>query len=193
MDVEEVKKFHHDFLDEHEHDHKISGLVFYIVNDEGKTAFLHCFEAPTEVLMQYIKDLKAYKGAQPLLVNPRICSFTEEVPREYSLWGFRVVHMHSDQDDVPEDLAKAVFETLKNYLELGRELQAMEDDRAYDYVSTSESRQFLGRVPTVERINAYTKSTDLFSLEEYLELYDKPIDFTLESELVWPVEPFLKY
>jgi hypothetical protein len=48
-------------------------------------------------------------------------------------------------------------------------------------------------VPTSERLQAYSSCDELCSVREWLDIFDSPIDFTLESELVWPVEPNLTY
>jgi hypothetical protein len=85
--------------------------------------------------------------------------------------------------------------------------------------NSTASKQLLARVPLGWKLDAMTQSDDMCTPEEYLAIYDRPIDFTLgitpycryrffclstityfvwrfmitESERVWPVEPFLKY
>lgn len=54
--------------------------------------------------------------------------------------------------------------------------------------------QLLGRLPaSTEYISALCNLEVLMNSDEYLELFDKPSHYVLESERVWPVEPFLKY
>jgi len=69
----------------------------------------------------------------------------------------------------------------------------MSEEKALDYLSNNSSKQFLNRLPSAERIVAYSAIDDLSSIDEFLEVYDSPIELTLESEKVWPVEPFLRY
>lgn len=135
----------------------------------------------------------------PLLKSSSILSFSEEVPREFHIWAFR--HMKLPSDDfassgmnLQKDGLKLCFETVKNMLELGRDLSNLTEERAIDYIQTSVARQLTMKLPSAERLIAYihTLHTDLCTLEEWLEIYDTPIEFTLENEKVWPVEPFLK-
>jgi len=48
-------------------------------------------------------------------------------------------------------------------------------------------------LPSQEVCAALGKSKEVQTLEEYLELYDAPIGVSLESELVWPLQPFVQY
>ncbi len=71
--------------------------------------------------------------------------------------------------------------------------QAMSDSKAQEYMLFGSTRQFMQRIPSPAQLLLFSTCDDLCSIKEYLEIYDTPIDFTLESEKVWPVEPFLKY
>lgn len=97
-----------------------------------------------------------------------------------------------DEWQLPKDTLKVVFESVKNLLELGRELTSMSEEKAIDYIQTSTSRQLTSKLPSSERLCSYLTLNELCSIEEWLEIYDRPVHFTLESEKVWPVEPYLK-
>ena len=49
-----------------------------------------------------------------------------------------------------------------------------------------------GDLPTQEIIAAMSKSSAIQSLGEFLEVYDAPINVALESEKVWPLQPFVQ-
>ena len=99
------------------------------------------------------------------LKNPKICSFTEEVPREYNIWGVRAVRLAADEWSNPKEWLKTVFESLKNLLELGRELVGLQEEKAADFIVNSTSRQLLNRIPSFERIQAFSTLDDLFNIQ----------------------------
>lgn len=136
----------------------------------------------------------------PLLRSSAILSFTEEIPREYHIWAFRSLRLANTQEEMNvtqlvKDPLKSVFETTKNLIDIARDLHAMNEEKSIDYIQTSTTRQLTSKIPTSEKILTYLHhlSADyLCNLEEWLGIYDTPIEFTLENEKVWPVEPFLK-
>jgi hypothetical protein len=162
------------------------------------------------------------RGGVPLLRNSKVLSFVEEVPREFHVWAFRSLRVspseefpagpapNSDDKDsssnpnggllVPiphldRDGLKLVFEVLRNLLELGRSVSATAEDKAVEYLQASVAKQLLGRLPPQEKLHAFLHQMheDIPSIPEWLDIFDTPVELTLESEKVWPVEPFLKY
>jgi len=160
----------------------------------NRKAVVHVFEAPTPILFDYLRMLKAGASTN-FLKNARICSLTEEIPREFPVWGFRVLSQPEEEFVVPDNWLECIFQTLQGFLELGREVSGKTDpQQAQKYLETGQlSRTVAAQLPHVERIQGFVKCTDLCSVDQYLEIYDTPIEFTLEGELVWPVEPFLRY
>lgn len=139
--------------------------------------------------------------SSPLLLSSALLSFSEEVPREFHMWAFRSMRLPVDDFassplglQLARDAVPVVFDSVRLMLELGRDLAGMTEEKAIDLVQTSQARALTTRLPTAERIKAYLHSCDeLASIREWLNIYDTPIEFTLENEKVWPVEPFLKY
>jgi len=135
----------------------------------------------------------------PLLKRCAILSFTEEVPREYHIWATRSMRPQPEESSelaqkLNKEPLRIMFETLKNMLELGRDLAPMNEEKAIDFIQTSTSKQLSLKLPSTERLAAFLDRVDeLCTITEWLEIYDTPIEFTLENEKVWPVEPFLKY
>lgn len=169
---------------------RLTGVLLCI----NRKCIVHCLEAPTSTLFEYVRSLKE-KSPSNILKNTRICSFTEEVPREYPVWGFRVLGQPEDIFDLPKNWLAFIFETLQAFLELGREVAGKTDPKAaVAYLNNGGiSRGVMVKLPTLERIQGFAKCPDLCTPDEYLDIYDTPIEFTLEGELVWPVEPFLRY
>jgi hypothetical protein len=179
------------FLEQYtnEKDVRITGVLF----NPAKYGVSVLMEAPTAVLMQLLRWMKE-DSEYNIYTNARVLSLTEEVTREYSSWALRAVpDLPRDEFAAPKDWLLEVFETLKGFLELGRELKEMSTAEAVEHVRTSEDFARSTRIPGVDKIRGYAKCTDLCSVEEYLGIYDVPVECTLEGELIWPVDPSLKY
>ena len=46
---------------------------------------------------------------------------------------------------------------------------------------------------SVEHVTALCAVALAMTVDEYLAEFDSPVQYTLESELTWPMEPFIKY
>ena len=46
---------------------------------------------------------------------------------------------------------------------------------------------------SVEHVTALCAVSLAMTVDEYLAEFDSPVQYTLESELTWPMEPFIKY
>ena len=218
--LDDLTKYHLEFFKSFpEKENRATGALFMLNNG----AAIHLLEAPTKVLFALLRALRkdgsnssggtgSAPSPPPVLKNARICSFSEEVPREYKVWAARQLKVPDEEEfQPPKDWLKAAFTLLKSFLELGREVQSMSDEKAVDYLQKNESKQFMARVPSVQHVLAYAQCDEICAIDEFLGIYDKRIDFILgavlslvcqlrcsllfaipESEKVWPVEPFLK-
>jgi hypothetical protein len=132
--------------------------------------------------------------SDPLFVNISVASFNEEVVREFPIWTCRPVAIPSEVDDEEaevkiDNLLLYTFGMYRELLELGRE-SAANNGRQKEYLRNNKP-QILQRFPSPERVTAVIKEEDVFSLKDYLEVYDAPINVTLASETVWPAESFV--
>jgi hypothetical protein len=173
---------------------KISGILFHINN----SAFSLLLESTTNTILQYLRHITALSSLSPSLLNPlqiKVISFTEESPREFSIFAGRSIRLPADEFVSPKDWLRFTFESLRNLLELARELQhvGQSEEKQVEFIQNNNSKGLLARIPTAERIVGYLTCEDLCSPQEFLELFDSPVEFVLESERVWPSEPFLKY
>jgi len=127
----------------------------------------------------------------------RVCALSEEVPREFRVFAVRA-HRGADEDDFTapnaNDWLRFVFGTLRCLLELGREVASMADEKSQEnFLASNKSAQVMTRIPSLARVRSFGSCPDMCSVDEYLETFDTPVDFTLESEKVWPVESPLRF
>jgi hypothetical protein len=169
---------------------QITGLLFGI-NDR---AMLHILEGSTDAIMHILRRLNDEDG-RALLSTTKICHFSEEIPREFPVYVFREckVPTGDNESSTPKDFLHAVFTLYRSLLEIAHQQQSKSKDQAADYLCNSNVQKYVKLIPTVERIHAFTTCRDMCSINGFLEIFDAPIDLTLENELVFPAEPFLKF
>jgi hypothetical protein len=182
-----LAEFHQSFISSRPSDVQppITGLFFHI-NQSSMTVLLEC---STACILDYLKQLASSGVSQA-----KILSFNEECPREFGVWCSRIIRIPVDEEfQNQKDLIRFTFETLRNLLELGREAAALSgsEEKQLDFLLNSQSKQLIQRVPTAERIAGYMTCEELFDIESFLESFDAPVEFELESEKVWPIEPAL--
>jgi len=185
--LDDIQRFHKDvFSSFSDNESRATGILLTINN----VCMVHLVEAPTKVLLALLRALSKEKV---MFKNARVCSFSEELPREYRVWAARSTKT-AEEEVLPKDWSRVIFGTLKGLLELAREvLPSMSEEKSVEFLATSTTKGVMSRMPSAQRVLSFAHCEDLCSVPEFLDIYDKPIDFTLESEKVWPVEPFLKY
>lgn len=186
--TEEITRFYNEFSSHHR-DTAFTGVMFILNNQ----AVLQLVESSTETLNTLLRTLQNPPNRKPLFKRCRVCSFTEEMPREFRSWSIRSLRQPNEEMNPLQDWTKVTFDLLRHLLEMGREIVSMPEEKAIEFITTSQSKQFLARIPSAERVLAVCGQEDIYTIDEYLEAFDAPIDHVLESERVWPVDPFLRY
>ncbi len=110
------------------------------------------------------------------------------------------------EDFTKIDPNQLLLDCVRSAINLGRLLSlAAEPDQAQECFQkgtlppaaippTGKAPSLLGALPaSTEYLAFLTQFKMLMTCNEYLEMYATPVRFTLPSEQVWPVEPFLKY
>ncbi len=160
------------------------------------TALAAVLEAPTNVIRELIRLLAEMElDPKGLLVRPKVCTLTEEVPREFPAFGFRSFKAAQDDFQAPANMVKPVSEMyIKAFLEAGRSTSAssLTEEKAVETLERSQQRN-LHIMPTVEKIVAFQACEDICTPTEWMAIFETPMNLVLESDVEWPVEPWLKY
>eukprot|EP01083_Nonionella_stella_P041110 111499_1 len=196
--LEEVKEFHNVFLEKNRRDDDIKDSItggLYIINRE---VFVHVFESTPKIVQLMLCQLREKVEQEELLVSSRICTMMQEVVREFPFWKMREITSarEADADYGAAELVNTLFDSIKMLIELGRTLkgtQEKENTQAATRLFFSSRRDLLARIPNQDRIEFYLGQEELCSVEEFCELFHDAVEFELESELSWPIEPPLVY
>jgi len=173
--------------------------VWRRVIDEGEadyTGLLLCFsqcfvgvvEAQTSTLLTFLRELCALPKGERLFSKVRIISSTEDVPsRAYTQWmtaffkGDDVGKPTPLEDEVLVDRASDVNLGL---IKLGKTLADMSQKELETALGSLETA-FL-ELPAVSTVLGLVTHSSVPDLEEYLDIFDTPVDIDLDSEQIWP-------
>ena len=110
----------------------------------------------------------------------------------------------AEHDDFTRvDPGNLVFDACMAVLSVGQSLSLTEDPQvAQDCFQRGlvpgqaggKGQSLLGKLPASnEYFNALCSCPPLMTVPEYLQEFDTPVHYVLESEKTWPIEPFIKY
>jgi len=168
----------------------VTGILLLV----NTSALASVIEAPADVLRALILSLAniAASGA-PFLTAVKVSAFSEEVPREFPTWAARATKAAVDEFTGAANMTKVVFDVYRHILELGRDCAAQPPEKQIEYLEKSQARQFINHVPTAEKIAAFGACDEIPTPAEWVAIFETPIDLTLDSDVTWPAEPWLKY
>lgn len=162
VSADDVAEFHEQLTRRWSSTSLVTGALLII---SGQVA-VHILEAPTPLLFEFLRCFLDDEEGDKILKNCRICSLTEEVPREFPVWGTRSVEVAKEEFQAPAIWLQSIFETHKNLLEMGHELASMEDGKALAYLQNADSRHFLQRIPSPDKIKAFKECEQLCTVAE---------------------------
>jgi len=132
-------------------------------------------EGPPTSIMYTLRELG--KDAGPMTDVSVVCSVEDCPDQCFSGWKCKSTSF-SDPDLHMDDLVYASYDIYSSLVNIGK--------KSIDIEESSD-------VPSLEKIAAMCKHADISSIEDWLDMYDSPISVTLESENIWPLQPFVQY
>lgn len=191
QNVDHHKAFFTKLVDKIHLEGDITGLVLAY-----PTCLAAIFEAKTGILLQVLRDLQSTPAADSKISAARIICCTEDIPARvfHSMHMGWVASLSNADSSEGLDSASAV--------KAGADLNAFLRKVGSSFVGLSESElrkrlfsleSYHDEVPPPEQLLALTATEDAPTIEEFLELFDAPINVDLDSEKVWPMPTSLKY
>lgn len=149
-------------------------------------ATIHLIQSNSEKMFRFLHALvneKDQHGMWPI----RILLSTDNVPPDtikfYDITQIDSLKQDSFTANVPIEVS--IAEVYNAFLSLIETLSSMTDLKRGDAMSNllREYNQFL---PAAFRVLGFAENADLTSIEEYLDIYDTPINWTPLVEVIWP-------
>lgn len=187
----QVCDLHAQFLTDIEAD--VSGLMLL-----QATTFINLIEATPDVINALLRHIQLQTESPTACVSSvRIVACSEDCPNPaFVSWSYRSITMPAEPgvDLDKEDIVTSSFEVYSKLVKLGQQLTDADLPQADIPAALDNLRQrFPQFLPSNERVQAFTASPKVTSLNEYLDIFDAPVDVVFESERVWPAPPPLSY
>jgi len=174
------------------------GAITGFMASVNQAAIATVLEAPMSVLKKMIETLAEDEIDPKGMLRCKICLLVEEVPREFPVFVVRSHRMAVPDEFTPSgpDLLRPVYELYRAILNICRDSSlsgAHDDRRLQDLMDRFAATAFKTCSLSLEKIQAIMGSEDICTPVEWLSIFDAPLNFVLESEVVWPAEPWLQY
>ena len=179
---------------------KISGLLML-----QNGVAMNFIEGEQDDVTEYLKEAhQLFSGAHSVVSGVRIVTLLEDVPARSFPFGWRwrsvVTAKEQDVDLEGEGIPTASFDAYERLRQLGVHLTAMKEkddisEAAYDKeLDPANLRHRLSDYLTsAERCAAFTETTKLPSMDEFIRIYGGSTMVVPEKERVWPMQEDLRY
>jgi hypothetical protein len=147
---------------------------------------IHLIQSNSEKMFEYLRTLVKDKDAHGMWPIKVLIS-TDNVPPD-TIKFYEVTQIDSMKQDffsanVPIEIS--ISEVYNSLLVLSENFSAMGDVRRADAMQNL-LREHFKFLPADFRVLGFAENPELTTLEEYLEIYDSPIDWTPVIESLWP-------
>ncbi|XP_065898692.1 testis-expressed protein 47-like [Dysidea avara] len=152
---------------------------------------LHLVEAPSELLMDVVKDLEKQGKEKAMLVETKILIFATNIKmRFYGHWCHRVLNLPTlakgDSYQTNNPVHETVVSNVENLYILGQRLGKMpqlEQKKTLDNLPEKLPELLLQQ----DVLEYFLAQSELMHPTEFIQLYGKLPQVTLDGETIWPV------
>ena len=192
QDAEAVSELFQDAFEAEEGEAGGSQSGYLLVYPEACVAVL---EGPGGLLTRAVRRLQAaVAGGDGPVAQWVVVAATEDIPyRRFSGWLKSFIKSGGQGEEVYDDNDKAEVcaekssEVNLDLLEFGRKLSGMSAHEVEHVTHKPKVRQDLARLlPTANTLTGLVESTVITTLDEFCDIFDRPVDIVLDDELAWP-------
>lgn len=160
---------------------------------------IHILEGSSKYLYEHINWVRATMLAKitPLL-NVNIIGFSEQNPgRFYQFWASRAIGVQTTGEEYDEkaNVEELSWTVYNNLCQMGPKLaQVLGTNRQPNSNALAAALKSTSRelIPSTELL-VFLAGSRFTSIEEYISMYNEPMDIVLDNELVWPCPPELSF
>uniref|UniRef100_A0A7S0RUF1 BLUF domain-containing protein n=1 Tax=Pyramimonas obovata TaxID=1411642 RepID=A0A7S0RUF1_9CHLO len=186
-DKEALQAFHEQIFassrPEDKPDHTGMLLVF-------PNCFVHVIETQTKHILSFLRELSKISAADRPYGGMRIISSTEDIPaRVFSQWfcTFCTAPTQDKYETIQkEELVTCASDINLKFIKFGKQLSEMSEKEVQS--AMQDLRAAYVELPTTNQVVGLILSDEPPTLEEFMDIYDCPIDIDLDSENVWPMQ-----
>jgi len=153
-----------------------------LVQDNTLFSILECHVEDMFPILRAVNKMKCIKSAN-IIANSEDCP-----SRLFPEWQHTAVSLEKESevelDEEFVDSPTCGYDVYKRMLEFSESLSSAAD------IATSDK---IALLPSAGRVEAYASTGMLSTLQEFLDDFDAPQAYRLESEVVWPMESTVPY
>lgn len=171
-----------------QHSEPMTGLLLVYMKH-----LIHVIEASSDMIREVMRDIETcQKGQDGFLEQAKILVISHDINnRLYQQWNFRTLDIQAARMEAyesSEGADKIIIDMLSQMLKLGNKL-SITPKVAFKSALDSLHEKFPDLLPQQGHIHFLMEENDSSMIlpDEYLNMYDKPYDVVLESEMVWPL------
>lgn len=147
---------------------------------------IHLLQSNSEKMFQFLRSLNTEKSTHGMWPIRILISTDNVAPDTVTFYDVaQIDSMKQDFFSANAQIEVSVAEVYNAFLALSEQLSAMTDLRRTDAMQNL-LREHFKYLPADFRVLGFAENTDLTLLEEYLDIYDSPIDWTPLLETIWP-------
>jgi len=162
---------------------QLTGLLMMLPN-----GWVQTIEGPGADVVPYLHAMRAQMSGSGMLAKAVVIAAQEDIRgRYFPSWAYKSASaQRSNYAEVETEaqLAAVVSDLAIGMLKIGKKLKEGKDVSILD----SWESHFSDSMPSNERVDQLLDLSELPQLDGFLELYEIPVDMTMESDRVWPPE-----
>jgi hypothetical protein len=154
----------------------------------GLSTFLATFvEASPTVLEHMYETLIEHEQFVSVFEDIRVIAYADDIPkRTYSSFVTKDVAPATSEAQIDEEnVNQALSDFFTNLIQLGETMAGKRDAQLASFLETMKST-CVHLLPTGELLRQIFITDTIVDIEEFVDAFVRPIDVTLDSELVWP-------
>eukprot|EP00667_Euglena_gracilis_P023311 EG_transcript_26293 len=177
--------------------HKYEGtaaVVFTGLLVESSSTFCAMLEAEPKNVLAILANLQSSPAMAQKVDDVQIFGYSDDiVDRSWPKWAAVEINTPGRTTVHTEDTAaREICDMQQRLIDLGGQVYSKEKYQIDNYLNGVRINH-PETLPTVGQVDSILNAGFCLTLEEFLQLYHTPIDIKLQSELVWPIPPPMKY
>ena len=148
---------------------------------------LHLLQGNSDRMFQFIRALVADKdkhGMWPIQVLLQTDNVPPDTIKLYDI--AQIDSMKQDFFSPNAVLEVSIAEVYNAILSLCEIYSSLSSSQRQEAMSTNLIRDYFKHLPADFRVLSFAENTDITTLEEYLEIFDQPLEWTPMFETLWP-------
>jgi hypothetical protein len=153
---------------------------------------VNLIEGSADDVMEILRGI----AALPYMAETRIVVSSEDCPaRCFTPWAYRVIdNTGGDGTDIKDDLVNESYTMYSSYLNIGKKLLKSKVSHGELVNALDKLLETYGEnIPKSGAVATFAACDGVQTIQEFMELFDSPVQVQIEGERAWPMQPLVRY